>query len=112
VNNSLTVSDSESWLIKVYVPLDKKRPLQRRFSQPVTQHTALELRTETWRVNKNTSLACRHLLSWSSGLRSTMRPWLRVSLWNKKPHLSLRNPRDGMLTAVACTVCEIFAFEL
>ena len=30
-------------------------------------------------------------------------------LFNKKPQLSLRNPRDVMLPAVACTVCEIFA---
>jgi len=35
-----------------------------------------------------------------------------VSGRNKKPQLSLRNPRDVMLPAVACTVCEIFAFEL
>jgi len=33
-------------------------------------------------------------------------------LTNKKPQLSLRNPRDVMLPAAACTVCEIFTFEL
>jgi len=36
----------------------------------------------------------------------------KLATGNKKPQLSLRNPRDVMLPAVACTVCEIFAFEI
>ena len=31
---------------------------------------------------------------------------------DKKPQPSPRNPRDVKLPAVACTVCQIFAFEL
>jgi len=32
--------------------------------------------------------------------------------WDRLCKLSLRNPRDVMLPAAACTVCKIFAFEL
>ena len=104
----------------------QQQHLKSTYNQPVQHTCTLTCRHHICYCFIHCTLQCYYplLAQWTHWNKNSIRKTpkcqqiLRESQYNiqrefdKKPQLSLRNPCDVMMPAVACTVCRIFAFKL